>query len=233
MTDKTFSILNSPWDQRCAAVIPCLNEATTIVSVVQAVRLFLPFVIVVDDGSSDRTGPLAQGAGAQVLRHNKPLGKGAALRTGWAEACRRGFDWALCLDGDGQHEPQDIPAFFQCAERSSAALFVGNRMPQAARMPWNRRTVNRWMSRRLSRLAGQPLPDSQCGFRLMNLEAWASLTLTTSHFEIESEVLLACIRAGYKVEFVPVRALYKTGQSKIHPLRDTLRWFGWRLKSQI
>jgi len=76
-------------------------------------------------------------------------------------------------------------------------------------------------------MAGQLLPDSQCGFRLMNLEAWSSLRISASRFEIESEVLLAFVAAGLKVEFVPIRVLYKTEQSKIHPLWDTIRWFRW------
>jgi len=76
-------------------------------------------------------------------------------------------------------------------------------------------------------MAGQLLPDSQCGFRLMNLEAWSSLAINASRFEIESDVLLAFVAAGHKVEFVPIHVLYKSEQSKIHPLWDTVRWFKW------
>lgn len=216
------------WQSDCAAVIPCLNEASTIASVVEGVRRYLRTIFVIDDGSCDETALRAREAGAEVIEHPATLGKGSALRTGWRHAHERGFAWALSLDGDGQHAPEHIPAFFQCAEKTSAALIIGNRMPDSDNMPWLRRGVNRWMSRRLSRLTGQPLPDSQCGFRLMNLNAWASLRLRTSHFEIESEVILAFVRAGLKLEFVPVRAIYKTGQSKIHPVRDAVRWVRWR-----
>src|SRR6187551_2270662 len=94
------------------------------------------------------------------------------------------------LDGAGQHSPNDIPAFLRCAERTNAVLVVGNRMTDPRGMPWLRRQVNRWMSRRLSKLAGRPLPDTQCGFRLMKLEPWSRLSLRTTHFEIESEALL-------------------------------------------
>src|SRR3974377_600632 len=100
-------------------------------------------------------------------------------------------------------------------------------MAEATAMPWARRWVNRWMRRRLSAAAGLPLPDSQCGFRLMKLSAWAQLGITTTHFEIESEVLLAFVRAGLGVQFVPVRAIYKDEQSKIHPVRDAVRWARW------
>jgi len=149
------------------------------------------------------------------------------LSTGLREAHRLGFTRALLLDGDGQHAPADIPTFLACAHRTKAELIVGNRMGEADRMPWLRRTVNRWMSRRLSALAGRPLPDSQCGFRLIDLGAWAGLTLSAQRFEIESEMLLAFIAKGARVEFVPIQVIYKSEQSKIHPWRDTWRWFQW------
>ena len=215
------------WPRQCAVVIPCLNESVAIESVVRQVREHLPTVFVVDDGSLDMTGAAATRAGAEVLRHEAPRGKGAALRTGLKCARDRGFEWAVTLDGDGQHSPDDISGLLQCAERTNAMLVVGNRMTDPRGMPWLRRKVNRWMSRRLSKLAGRPLPDTQCGFRLMKLEPWSRLPLETTHFEIESEVLLEFIAAGYIVEFALVRVIYKTEQSKIHPVRDTIRWFRW------
>jgi glycosyltransferase involved in cell wall biosynthesis len=215
------------WPRQCAVVIPCLNEAATIESVVRQVRERLPTVIVVDDGSSDSTGDQARRSEAEVLRHEQPRGKGAALHTGWQCAHARGFTWALTLDGDGQHSPDDIPALLQCAAGTDAALVVGNRMNDPRGMPWLRRQVNWWMSRHLSRLAGRVLPDTQCGFRLMKLGPWSRLPLRTTHFEIESELLLEFIAAGHTVEFTPVRVIYTTEQSKIQPVRDTIRWFRW------
>ncbi len=215
------------WRAECAGVVPCLNEAAAIGPLIQTIRRHVPTVVVVDDASSDATGSVAKLHGAEVLRHQTTVGKGGALRTGWRWALDRGFSWALTMDGDGQHSPDDIPAFFKCAELTSAALIVGNRMAEARAMPWVRRQVNRWMSRRLSAAAGRPLPDSQCGFRLMKLSAWTAMEISSTHFEIESEVLLAFVRAGLGVEFVPVQAIYKNEQSKIHPVRDAVRWLRW------
>jgi glycosyltransferase involved in cell wall biosynthesis len=215
------------WPVQCGAVIPCLNEEKSIARVVSGVRRHLPAVIVIDDGSTDATGREAQSAGAEVLRNPVPQGKGAALVRGWTHALERGLAWAVTLDGDGQHSPDDIPHLLGCAERTGASLVVGNRMGSTRDMPWLRLAVNRWMSSRISRLANRSFPDTQCGFRLMDLVAWRGLPVSASHFEIESEVLVAFARAGLRIEFVPVQSIYEEEQSKIHPWRDTLRWWRW------
>ena len=211
------------------AVIPCFNEAARIGMVVVGVQKLVSKVIVVDDGSTDATANHAALAGADVLRLARNSGKGAALQIGWRRARAAGAEWVLMLDGDGQHAPGDIPAFFGCAEKSAAKLVVGNRMGNSAPMPWLRRTINEWMSRRMSSLTGIKLPDSQCGFRLAHLETLLKLPLRARRFEIESAMLTAFCRAGHQVEFVPIRTIYYDRASKIHPVADTLRWLRWRL----
>ena len=211
----------------CAAVIPCFNEGATIAGLVGAALQHLPQVVVVDDGSTDRTSEAAQAAGARMVRHETNRGKGAALRTGLALAVKQGFEWAVTLDGDGQHAPDDIPAFLRCAGQTGALLIIGNRMHNAQAIPWLRRQVNSWMSRQLSRRAGKPLPDTQCGFRLIHLETWASLSLKTEHFEVESEMLMAFLAAAYSVAFVPIQTIGRRRNSRIDPLADSLRWWKW------
>jgi glycosyltransferase involved in cell wall biosynthesis len=215
------------WPRQCAVVVPCFNEAARIGGLVRVVRDHLPRIMVVDDGSNDSTAAQAMAAGAEVFRHPRNLGKGAALRTGLTQARQLGFGWALLMDGDGQHRPEDIPVFLRKATETGVALVIGNRMHQAQAIPWLRRAVNRWMSRRISTRAGRSLPDSQCGFRLLNLGAWARLRLETDRFEVESEMLLAFIRAGHRVEFVPISVVGAGPCSRIHPLRDTWRWLRW------
>jgi glycosyltransferase involved in cell wall biosynthesis len=217
------------WTRQCAAVIPCFNEAGRIGAVVHAVRRFVPAVIVVDDGSADATAAEARQAGAIVIRHSANRGKGCALRSGWQESRRLGFSWVLSLDGDGQHAAADIPGFFQCAEQTGARLVIGNRMDRVAEMPLVRRWANRWMSRCLANLTGATVPDSQCGFRLAHLDTLLRLPLTSHRFVIESETLVAFLRAGGRVEFVPIEVIYGRGRSRISPWRDTWRWMRWRL----
>jgi glycosyltransferase involved in cell wall biosynthesis len=213
--------------ESCAVVIPCLNEGATIASLVNTVRQYLPTVIVVDDGSRDDTAAQALGAGARVIHHTENLGKGAAIRTGFSAALKDGYEWALAMDGDGQHKAEDVPIFLQCVEQTQARLVVGNRMHDALAIPWLRRQVNRWLSRRLSDRAGQFLPDSQCGFRLVDLKVWAGLRLETNHFETESELLLAFARAGHQIQFVPIQVVGQGPHSHIRPLQDTWRWLQW------
>lgn len=208
---------------KCAAVIPCFNEAPTIASVVAGALRHVERVYVVDDGSSDNTAAVAEKAGAQALRLWKNSGKGAALRVGFARAADDRFDCALMLDGDGQHDPAEIPKFFT----EDADLVVGNRMHSPGEMPWARRCVNRWMSARLSRGLGKTFPDSQCGFRLVRLGAWREVDINTCRYEIESEMLAAFARASRKIAFVPVRCLPAPRPSRIRPVSDTLRWFAW------
>lgn len=213
----------------CAAIIPCFNEGAGIAALVAEVRRYLNRVLVVDDGSTDGTAMLAREAGAEVISHGQNLGKGAALRTGLSCAMQLGFERAATLDGDGQHAPDDLPAFLHCADETEALLVVGNRMHNAPAIPWLRRQVNRWMSRQLSRRAGRNLPDTQCGFRLVHLKTWANLHLNAEHFEVESEMLMSFLAAEHRVAFVPIRVIGRSRSSRSHiqPVADTLRWWKW------
>lgn len=215
------------WHEDCAVVIPCLNEELHIRALIREIRSTLRTIIVVDDASSDGTAFVAAAEGATVLKLPQSGGKGNAIHLGLNHAMKLGFKHGLIMDGDGQHEPSSISDFFQVAEQTRAHLVIGNRMQASEGMPFVRRQANRWMSHRLSQLAGRSLPDTQCGFRLINLDAWAKLDLKCAHFEVESEMLLAALRAGFQVEFVPIRSIYRGEQSKIDPIKDTWRWFKW------
>jgi glycosyltransferase involved in cell wall biosynthesis len=208
-------------------VIPCLNEARFVGALVHALQQHLPIVVVVDDGSNDETSVRAAEAGAAVLRHPHPHGKGAALKTGVQWLRDRGFSWALLMDGDGQHAPEDAPKFLAEAERAPVGLIVGNRMINPQNMPILRRWTNRGMSWLVSRLSTGGIPDSQCGYRLVNVTLWSQLNLQSSHFEIESEVLVEALRAGQGVRSVPITVRYGSERTKISVVRDSCRWFRW------
>lgn len=210
------------------AVIPCRNEETTIGPVIVGLRGWVDSIIVVNDQSKDATGEVARSAGAQVLDLQTSSGKGAAMRCGWDAAVRLGATRVFLMDGDGQHDPNDAPRFISHQESTGADLVIGNRFAgETGSVPRIRRWTNQWMSRRLSELCQMPLPDSQCGYRLVNLAPLLRLNLKADHFEIESEMCFAFARAGHRIEFLPIQARYDDQDSKIRPLRDAVRWFLW------
>ncbi|MGV3753805.1 MAG: glycosyltransferase family 2 protein [Verrucomicrobiota bacterium] len=215
------------WQQQCLAVIPCSNEEQGLAALLPELRQHLSHILVVDDGSTDGTQAVARKFGAEVLTLAQNHGKGIALRQGLDRAKQLGYRWALLMDGDGQHSAADIPAFLAQAEHCKPDLLIGNRMTQCANMPFVRHWTNRYLSYRISNLLGLSLPDTQCGFRLIRLEALSGLSLTTTGFEIESEILVQMALAQRRIAFVPITTIYQGEQSKIHPLRDSLRWFRW------
>ncbi len=212
-------------------VIPALNEAVYIADVVRRCRHYVEQVLVVDDGSGDRTGELAAAAGAEVIRHGSNLGKGASLREAFAEALRRNWPALVVVDGDGQHPPEALPAFLAAAGEEGVGMVVGNRMADPRGMPPVRYLTNRFMSRLLSLVIGQKVPDTQCGYRLLRRELLEKLRLTTVNYDTESEMLIQAARAGFRIASVPVPTIYAGETSKIHPFRDTLRFFRMLLRA--
>jgi glycosyltransferase involved in cell wall biosynthesis len=207
--------------------MPCRNGSGQIGRVIAEVRKVLPNVIVVDDGSTDATSDAAAKAGAQVFRHDKNRGKGAALITGFREARKQNFPWALMMDADGQHSPADIPTFFAAAEKSHAPFVVGNRMSNPKSMPLLRRWTNAAMSWMLSNYTRRVLPDTQCGFRLIKLSAFSEDALETRRFEIDSEMLVLLSNNAHSIESIPIQVIYGDERSNIDVVRDTFRWLRW------
>src|SRR5664280_55916 len=112
---------------KIAAVIPAFNEENNIAAVVEGVRPFVTATVVVDDGSADNTVGAARAAGAIVIRHESNVGKGAALKTGFRYLMDSGYDGAIAIDADGQHDPAEIPLFIAAAEQGYD-MVIGNRM---------------------------------------------------------------------------------------------------------
>jgi glycosyltransferase involved in cell wall biosynthesis len=207
-----------------SAIIPVYMEEKFIGDVVRRVLEHVGSVLVVDDGSPDNTAVTAQAAGATVIRHSTNRGKGAALKSGMVHAAAFGTPFYLFLDGDGQHDPADIPAFFNVMNESNVDLVVGNRMMNVTAMPVVRRLTNKFMSWQIGAICKMPLPDSQCGFRLVRRELLPVLNAQSDRFEFETESLILVARHGFRIKAVSIRTIYANQQSKIRPLRDTIRY---------
>ena len=209
-----------------AAVIPAYQDETHIGDIVRRTLERLDHVLVVDDGSSDQTGQRARQAGAEVIVHDQNRGKGEAIKTGLGHWLNREVTWVSLLDSDGQHLPEEIDRFIAAAASATRpTFFVGTRMNNLAGMPFIRRVVNRYMSRRISRLCGQKIPDTQCGFRMLDRQLIPELLGGGDRFDYETEVLIIASRKGYQIESVPITTVYTDQVSKIRPVRDAVRFF--------
>ena len=219
----------------CCVLIPGYHEQGRIGAVVRAVAAYVKTVVVIDDGSGDRTAEEAREAGATVLVHEVNRGKGAALETGFTWAREQGFECLVTMDADGQHAPSDLPGFLNAYRERGTPVLIGNRMDAPVGMPFIRRMTNRYMSWLLSRHMGQRVPDTQNGYRLYRAAVLEGITCG-ARFDAESEILLALAARGVKMGAVPIQVIYGDEKSKINPVKDTIRFFRmlrqWRRKGK-
>lgn len=223
---STVSIRSGPFDE-AIVLIPARNESAAIGRVVRGCRRHGFAVVVIDDASRDDTAALAREAGAEVLSVPGPShGKTAALQHGLTRL-PASVEWIFFLDGDGQHRPADLPRFWEC--RHEADMIVGNRFPDAARMPPARRLTNRLMSALLRRSG---VRDSQCGFRLVR-RAWLGRWVPAGHhFQFESELALLAATHPTRVINLPIEAIYGAERSKISPWRDAVNFARCLIRAQ-
>ena len=218
-----------------AAVIPAYQDEKHIGDIARRTRERLDHVLVVDDGSTDQTEQRAREAGAEVIVHAQNQGKGEAIKTGlahWLGAANpsssgqdRQITWVILLDSDGQHLPEEIDRFLLAAASvTRPTFFIGNRMDDVARMPLVRRVVNRYMSNQISRVCGQKIPDTQCGYRMLHRELIPDMLGGGHRYDYETEALIIASRKGYRIESVPIATVYTDQVSKIHPGRDAIRF---------
>jgi glycosyltransferase involved in cell wall biosynthesis len=197
------------------ALIPAFEEAPRIGIVVEVAARHLP-VLVVDDGSTDRTADVARAAGATVLVQRPNQGKGAALRAGFDRALAEGCAAVVTLDADGQHDPDEIPDFLQAWDARRAELIIGKRTFRD--MPPIRRLANELGTATFSWAVGRPIPDNQSGYRLIARPLMERLRDSREQgFEFEVEMITTAIRAGYAIDWVPISTIYRGAPSHIRP----------------
>lgn len=204
--------------QRVTIFLPAYNESRVIGGVLEQLPRTIPgvgpvSVIVVDDGSRDDTAAIASSHGALVARHRINRGVGLATITGIRIAQEIGTDILVMMDSDGQHDPNDLAKVIAPIVEGAADVVVGTRLIKSKGMPWIRRVGNKTMNLCLRLLAGVRTTDSQSGFRAFNRYALERLRLTTSGYEIHTEMLMAARRAELRVAEVPIRVIY-TAYSK-------------------
>lgn len=218
-----------------AVVIPAKDEQGRVGAVVNRVRSQAdgpaPTIYVVDDGSEDETASVAREAGARVLRHRVNLGKGAALLTGAEAAVKNGARLLVLMDADGQHDPGEMSRLLEPIQAGRADLVLGYRgftggMPPAMRLG------NTVLSGLFATLFGLTVRDTQCGYRALTAKALESLRWSALDYAVETEMLVHAVRAGLRIEEVPIATVYHDrykGTTPVDGLRILANMLRWRL----
>lgn len=206
---RTFS-KRRPADNRTLVLIPCFNEEATIGSIVLKARRYVDTVLVVDDGSSDSTADIAKDAGAVVLSHKENKGKSAVIKTGFKYAIANGYEFVVTMDGDGQHNPDEIPSILAEIQNNGHDVVLGMRAGAGTEMPGWRKIGKRVLDYTTSFGNGGYVTDSQCGFRAFNKKAVQGLVtrLNGDAFCLESESLIKAHDLGLKIGNTRVMCKY-------------------------
>lgn len=212
---------------RTAVVIPCYNHAKTVLRVAEGARKYSEDVRIVDDGSTDLPDDFEESlkrSGIGLIRHERNLGKGAAIRTAAAILSGEGVETMIVMDSDGQHDPADLPAFFAAAERDRDTVIVGCRdFEHAENVPGSSR-FGRNFSNFWCRLeTGVKCDDTQSGFRAYPVRAFRELRFICRRYNFEIEVLVKLLWSGFRLVELPIRVVYERPGKRIthfHPWKD-------------
>lgn len=213
--------LNKQVNEICV-LIPAYNADRTIGNLIDEIKKYPVDIIVVEDGSTDRTYQIVKDKRIIVLRHSRRKGKGDALKTGFKYAEKFKYKAVITLDADGQHNPYEIPEFISSFE-TSGNMQIGSRMHQADLIPHSRAMAIKVANFFISYAAGQYIDDTQCGYRLYPISLVQQINLRTKGYTCETEFLIKAGAYGHKLQSIPIKAIYpdKNGYSShFRPFRD-------------
>ena len=206
-------------------IIPSYNNSGTLADVVERALKVCPYVIVVNDGSTDNTATVLCGLDVTVLNHEHNQGKGKALKTGLRYAVGKGFTHAVTIDSDGQHFPEDIRVLMEASAEHPENLIVGCRNLTSENMPRGNTFANRFSNFWFRLQTAQKLDDTQSGFRIYPLDGLHGMGLVTSRYEAELELLVFAAWHGVKVQGVPVRVWYAPVGERVSHFRPFWDFF--------
>jgi len=199
--------------------IPAFQEEVTIRGIVDAALRQCPNVIVVDDGSTDRTSEQLTDLPVSLLSHETNRGKAASLQTAFGYALQRGAVGVITLDGDGQHDPEDAALLLAAWRRQPDRILIGSRLHDRSQFPAARWRANRFACFWISWASGHPIADSQSGFRLYPAEVMRialGRRVRGNRFTFESEILIEASRSGYQTLAVAIPGRYPVNARASH-----------------
>ncbi len=206
-------------------LIPAFNEENFLDELLTKVQNHFPpdQILVVNDGSTDRTEAIAKSHGVNIISHFPNRGKGFSLNRGFDYAIEHGFDAVITMDADLQHDPDEIPLFVEAYARG-CDLVIGSRWKDMSNMPLDRYLSNRLTTTIVSAIAGRKVEDSQSGYRLISTDVLRKVRVKASHYDAESELIVKAARAGFKLCNVPIKTIYGQESSSINKFMDTYRF---------
>lgn len=228
MQHAPFPLLQDRCERlKLCVIIPTYNNCTTLAAVIEQVQQFTSNIIVVNDGSTDGTAAVLAGFPAVTLvNYPENVGKGWALRQGFAAANQAGYDYAITIDSDGQHFATDLPAFLDKLETEGPALLIGARNMAQDGIPGKSSFGHTFSNFWFWVETGQRLPDTQSGYRLYPLVPLRGMRFFTPKYEFEIEVMVRAVWAGVRVGSVPIAVYYAPGKERIthfRPFQDFSR----------
>lgn len=207
-------------EMKVVAIVPAYECEATVRAVVRGLLPNVDAVLVVDDGSRDATAAEAERAGARVLRRARNGGKGSAVRDALESVRGEGFTHVAFVDGDGQHDPADLPALLRAAA-GGADFVIGSRLAAPGDMPGKNYWANTIGDKVLSRMTGLGVQDGQSGYRVVATRLLDALRLTARRYAIENEILVKCAPRVARLAIVPIRTIYAGERRHYRPFRDT------------
>lgn len=214
-------------DLKVCVVMPTYNNAGTIRDVVQRIMAFSDDIIVVNDGCTDDTPQILNELSGKikVVEYGRNRGKGYALRRGFESAKTQGFDYAITIDSDGQHFPEDIPLFVEALKQHPKSLIVGSRNLKQENMPEKNTFANKFSNFWFRLQTGINLPDTQTGYRLYPLHQLPNLGLLTSRYEAELELLVGSAWRGTDLVPIAVNVFYPKAEERVTHFRPFWDFF--------
>lgn len=208
---------------RVIAAIPCFNTESSVGSVVAAAGKYVDQVVVIDDGSQDGTAEVAREAGATVVSHGKNRGYGEAIKSCFAAARANGADILVILDGDGQHDPDEIPLLLAPIFDADSELVIGSRfLANGTEVPGYRRFGIRVITMLFNFGSGTKVSDSQSGFRAYTRNLFTTLHFSEKGMSISIEILGKARQSGARIQEVPISCRYASSTISLKAIRHGL-----------
>lgn len=204
--------------EKIVAIIPAFNEEVALGSVILLTSKYVDRIIVIDDGSIDRTGEIAELADVKLIKHHKNLGKGEALKNGFSEVAEG--EIVVTIDADGQHNPEDIPRLVKPIINGEADIVNGSRYLHGTdkNTPKYRRVGQKILDKATNFASGLDLTDSQSGFRAFSYRSISSFKFSEAGFGVESQMLADASEDSLKILEVEIEVKYDVGESTKNPI---------------